>query len=97
MLRGKLLATARTDARSPLHALDSKAAVLSDGRIAAGDASGSVSEMVARNHPDGLEAAGESTPMWADPNFGSHSIDTYGAHLPRWVWTPIQGRSGSGR
>jgi xanthine dehydrogenase YagR molybdenum-binding subunit len=81
VLRGKLLAMARTDARSPLHALDSKAAVFSDGRIAAGDVSESVSDLVARNHPDGIEADGESTPMWADPNFGSHSIHTYGAHF----------------
>ena len=81
VLRGKLLATARTDARSSLHALDSKAAVFSDGRIAAGDASEPIFDLVARNHPDGLEADGESTPMWADPNFGSHSIHTYGAHF----------------
>jgi transcriptional regulator GlxA family with amidase domain len=56
-------------------------ALFPDGRIAAGDASESVSDLVARNHPDGLEAEGESTPMWADPNFGSHSIHTYGAHF----------------
>jgi xanthine dehydrogenase YagR molybdenum-binding subunit len=37
--------------------------------------------LVARNHPDGVEADGESTPMWADPNFGSNSIHTYGAHF----------------
>jgi xanthine dehydrogenase YagR molybdenum-binding subunit len=80
-LREKLQATARTDARSPLHARDTKAAAFSDGRIAVSDASESVSELVARNHPDGLEADGESTPMWADPNFGSHSIHTYGAHF----------------
>jgi xanthine dehydrogenase YagR molybdenum-binding subunit len=36
---------------------------------------------MARNHPDGLEAEGESTPTWADPNFGSHAIHTYGAHF----------------
>ena len=81
VLREKLLAMARTDARSPLHALDSKAAVFSDGRIAAGSASESVFDLVSRNHPDGLEADGESTPMWADPNFASHSIHTYGAHF----------------
>jgi xanthine dehydrogenase YagR molybdenum-binding subunit len=81
VLRGKLLATARTDARSPLHALDSKAAVVSEGRIAAGHISESISDLIARNHPDGLEAEGESTPMWADPNFASHSIHTYGAHF----------------
>jgi hypothetical protein len=57
--RGKLVATAGTDARSPLHALDCKVAVISDGRIAAGDASEFVSDLVARNHPDGLEAEGE--------------------------------------
>jgi xanthine dehydrogenase YagR molybdenum-binding subunit len=81
VLRGNLLATARTDARSPLHALDSKAAVVSEGRITVGDASESVSDLIARNHPDGLEAEGESTPMWADPNFGNFSIHTYGAHF----------------
>jgi xanthine dehydrogenase YagR molybdenum-binding subunit len=80
-LRQKLQATARADAHSPLHALDSAAAVFSGGRIAVGNASESVSDLVARNHPDGLEADGESTPMWADPNFGSYSIHTFGAHF----------------
>src|SRR5262245_17079013 len=72
---------ARTDARSPLHALDCNAAIFSDGRIAAGGASESVSDLVSRHHPNGVEADGESTPMWADPNFASHSIHTYGAHF----------------
>jgi xanthine dehydrogenase YagR molybdenum-binding subunit len=81
VLRGKLLTTARTDARSPLHALDIKAVVFANGLITAGEASESVSALIARNHPDGVEADGESTPMWADPNFGSHSIHTYGAHF----------------
>jgi xanthine dehydrogenase YagR molybdenum-binding subunit len=81
VLREKLQVTARSDAQSPLHALDTKVAVFSDGRIAVGDACESVSDLVARNHPDGLEANGESTPMWADPNFGSYSIHTYGAHF----------------
>jgi xanthine dehydrogenase YagR molybdenum-binding subunit len=80
-VREKLQAAARADPISPLYSSGNTAALFSDGRIAAGDASESVSDLVARNHPDGLEADGESTPMWADPNFGSHSIHTYGAHF----------------
>src|SRR5262245_18399292 len=72
---------ARTDARSPLHALDCNAAIFSDGRIAAGGAAESVSDLVSRHHPNDVGADGESTPMWADPNFASHWIHTYGAHF----------------
>ena len=80
VLREKLLDAARSNPQSALR--NSKQdAVFADGRIALGDASMSVSDLMARNHPDGLEAEGESTPMWADPNFGSHSIHTYGAHF----------------
>src|SRR5580693_9871736 len=66
-LREKLQAAARADPISPLYASGNPAALFSEGRIAAGDASESVSDLVARNHPNGLEADGESTPMWADP------------------------------
>jgi xanthine dehydrogenase YagR molybdenum-binding subunit len=81
VLREKLLTAARSDLKSPLHGLDSKAAAFSNGRIAFAQASDSISDLVARNRPEGLEAEGESIPMWADPNFGSYSIHTYGAHF----------------
>jgi xanthine dehydrogenase YagR molybdenum-binding subunit len=81
VLREKLLTAARSDLKSPLHGLDSKAAAFSNGRIAFAQASDSISDLVARNRPEGLEAEGESIPMWADPNFGGYSIHTYGAHF----------------
>lgn len=40
-----------------------------------------LSGLLARSHPDGLEAEGEATPMFNDPNFASNSIHTYGAHF----------------
>ena len=49
--------------------------------MVAGRTSQTLSDLLARNHPDGLEADGESTPMWADPNFANHSIHTFGAHF----------------
>jgi len=39
--------------------------------------------LVARNYPDGLEVEGESTAMWADPNYASHSIHSFGAHFAK--------------
>ena len=65
-LREKLQATAQADPHSPLYT--------------SGDTA-PLSDLLVRNHPHGLEAEGDSTPMWADPNFGSHSIHTYGAHF----------------
>jgi xanthine dehydrogenase YagR molybdenum-binding subunit len=55
--------------------------LFSEGRVAAGRRSQTVSDLLARNYPDGLEAEGDSTPMWADPNFANYSIHTYGAHF----------------
>ncbi|MFY9836060.1 MAG: xanthine dehydrogenase family protein molybdopterin-binding subunit [Xanthobacteraceae bacterium] len=55
--------------------------LFSEGRVAAGRRSQSISDLLARNYPDGLEAEGDSTPMWADPNFANYSIHTYGAHF----------------
>ncbi len=40
-----------------------------------------LSDLLAQSHPDGLEAEGEATPMFNDPNFASNSIHTYGAHF----------------
>src|SRR5262245_40020230 len=57
------------------------AALFSEGRVVAGRTSQTLSDLLARNHPQGLEAEGESTPMWADSNFANHSIHTFGAHF----------------
>jgi xanthine dehydrogenase YagR molybdenum-binding subunit len=81
LLRERLVSAATSDPQSPLQGLDKGGAVFSGGRIAMDSKSESISDLAARNHPDGLEAEGESTPMWADPNFASHSIHTYGAHF----------------
>jgi xanthine dehydrogenase YagR molybdenum-binding subunit len=81
VMREKLKETARSDVRSPLHALHKKIAVFSRGRIAVDDVSEAIFDLVARNYPDGLEVEGESTPMWADPNFASHSIHSFGAQF----------------
>jgi xanthine dehydrogenase YagR molybdenum-binding subunit len=80
-LRDKLLASARDDARSPLHGLAPAKAVFSGGRASIGRASEALSEIVARNHPDGLEAEGEIVGMGDDPNYRAYSIHTYGAHF----------------
>src|SRR5262249_25945589 len=56
VLRERLLAMARTDARSALHGLESNAAAFSEGRITMGNASESVSDLVSRHHPNGVEA-----------------------------------------
>jgi xanthine dehydrogenase YagR molybdenum-binding subunit len=81
LLREKLVTAATSDPRSPLQGLDNGEAIFSGGWIAFGSTSESLSDLVARRHPDGLEAEGESTPTWVDPNFASHSIHTYGAHF----------------
>jgi xanthine dehydrogenase YagR molybdenum-binding subunit len=65
-LREKLQATAQADPHSRPYASGNTA---------------TLSDLLVRNHPHGLEAEGDSTPMWADPNFSSHSIHTYGAHF----------------
>jgi xanthine dehydrogenase YagR molybdenum-binding subunit len=62
-------------------AMGNTAAVFSEGRVVAGRTSQTLSDLLACNHPDGLEAEGANTPMWEDSNFGSHSIHTFGAHF----------------
>jgi len=62
-------------------AMGNTAAVFSEGGVVAGGTSQTLSDLLARNHPHGLEAEGDSTPMWEDPNFGTHSIHTFGAHF----------------
>jgi xanthine dehydrogenase YagR molybdenum-binding subunit len=57
------------------------AAVFTEGRVVTGRTSQTLSDLLAHHHPNGLEAEGECTPMWADPNFANHSIHTFGAHF----------------
>jgi xanthine dehydrogenase YagR molybdenum-binding subunit len=78
VLREKLQATARADSNSPLYASDNTQMLFSEGRVLAGP---TLSDLLARHYPDGLEAEGEATPMFKDPNFASHSIHTFGAHF----------------
>src|SRR5262249_39386160 len=80
-LREKLLAAARNDSRSPLHGRDLRAAVLSGGRVAIGNESDALSDLVARNYPQGLEAEGEIVGMQDDPNYKGYSLNSYGAHF----------------
>ncbi|MGW1951121.1 molybdopterin cofactor-binding domain-containing protein, partial [Streptomyces sp. NPDC001940] len=80
-LREQLLAAARGDTDSPLHGLDPADAVFSDGNVAIGGASEALSEIVARNRPEGFEAEGGTRFMGDDPNYTDYSINTYGAHF----------------
>jgi xanthine dehydrogenase YagR molybdenum-binding subunit len=57
------------------------AAVFTEGRVVTGRTSQTLADLLALHHPNGLEAEGECTPMWADPNFANHSIHTFGAHF----------------
>jgi xanthine dehydrogenase YagR molybdenum-binding subunit len=49
--------------------------------LVAGAASQAIMDLLARNYPNGLDADGEATPMFNDPNFAANSIHTYGAHF----------------
>jgi xanthine dehydrogenase YagR molybdenum-binding subunit len=80
-LREKLATTARNDARSALHGLDPAGAKFSDGRVSIDGVSEALSEIVARNHPDGVEAQGETVAMTDDPNYRDYALHTYGAHF----------------
>jgi xanthine dehydrogenase YagR molybdenum-binding subunit len=80
-LRENLQAIARNDSNSPLYASGNAGMLFAEGRLAAGPRSQSLSDLLTRNHPQGLEAEGANTPMWEDPNFGNHSIHTFGAHF----------------
>jgi xanthine dehydrogenase YagR molybdenum-binding subunit len=80
-LRARLLATARGDARSTLHGSDLKDAVFAGGTVSTGHASEALSAIVSRNHPDGIEAVGETRFMGDDPNYADYSIHTCGAHF----------------
>jgi xanthine dehydrogenase YagR molybdenum-binding subunit len=80
-LREKLAASACNDVKSPLHGRDPQAAVLSGGRVTVGAKSEAMAEIVARNHPEGLEGEGEIAGMENDPNYTAYSLNSYGAHF----------------
>ncbi|UUN25258.1 xanthine dehydrogenase family protein molybdopterin-binding subunit [Streptomyces sp. FIT100] len=80
-LREELLASVRGDTGSALHGLDPADAVFADGNVSIGGASEALGEIVARHHPDGLEAEGGTRFMGDDPHYTDYSINTYGAHF----------------
>ncbi|QPP10277.1 xanthine dehydrogenase family protein molybdopterin-binding subunit [Streptomyces bathyalis] len=80
-LREKLLSTAKDDARSPMYGLDLAEAQFSGGELRVEGRSEPMREIVARNHPDGVEAEGEIPLMADEPNYTDYSIHTYGAHF----------------
>jgi xanthine dehydrogenase YagR molybdenum-binding subunit len=80
-LQKKLLLSACSDARSPLHGRDPQGAVVSGGRLTIGPQSEALSEIVARNYSEGLEAEGEIAGMDKDPNYKAYSVNSYGAHF----------------
>lgn len=80
-LREKLLASACGDARSPLYGLEHGGAAFADGTVTIGPASETLSEIVAKIHPDGVEADGSTVWMTQDSNYAAHAIYSYGAHF----------------
>jgi xanthine dehydrogenase YagR molybdenum-binding subunit len=80
-LREKLLATACGDARSALHGRDATDAVFADGSVSIDGASEALNDIVARDHPEGVEAEGEILGMSDEPNYRDYSLHTYGAHF----------------
>jgi len=81
ILREKLLASALNDKRSPLHGQDPQGAVFSGGRVTLDGRSEALAEIVVRNHPEGLEAEGETASLQEDPNYKAWSLNSYGAHF----------------
>src|SRR5438093_8542919 len=61
--------TVRDD--GPLHGLDPERAVFTSGRVSIGGASEALSEIVARNHPEGVETQGEIVGMGDDPHYNA--------------------------
>ncbi|MDT5094810.1 MAG: xanthine dehydrogenase YagR molybdenum-binding subunit [Mycobacterium sp.] len=80
-LRQMLAHTASNDPRSPLHGQETTPTVFSEGRLSDGALSEPLSDVMARNHPAGLEAEGICVNMMQDPNYADYSIATYGAHF----------------
>jgi xanthine dehydrogenase YagR molybdenum-binding subunit len=80
-LREKVLATACGDVRSALHGRDAADAVFADGNVRIDGASEALSEIVARDHPEGVESEGEILGMSDEPNYRDYALHTYGAHF----------------
>ncbi|MEV7996353.1 xanthine dehydrogenase family protein molybdopterin-binding subunit [Streptomyces sp. NPDC086077] len=80
-LRTKLVEAACGDERSPLHGLDAAGAEFQEGSVRIGGASDELSDIVARSHPEGMEAEGQIRFMGDEPNYTEYSINTYGAHF----------------
>jgi xanthine dehydrogenase YagR molybdenum-binding subunit len=55
--------------------------VFSSGSVSIGATSEALSDIIARNHPAGLEAEGESGGMQNDSNYKAYSLNSYGAHF----------------
>ena len=70
----KVVSAARADARSPLYGLPG-------GGVTLAGTSESLSDIISRNHPEGLEAEGVIVGMDDDPNYKTHSIYTYGSQF----------------
>lgn len=77
----ELLRAASHDVRSPLHGVDVRGAVFSGGRVTVGGASESLTDILARSHPEGLEAEGAIVGMSDEPTYRAYSIHTYGAQF----------------
>jgi hypothetical protein len=70
--------------------------VFSCGRTTIDDKSEAPAEIVARNHPKGLEAEGQIGGREDESNQKAYSTHTYGPILLRSDSTPTPARSGSG-
>jgi xanthine dehydrogenase YagR molybdenum-binding subunit len=92
-LREKLQAAAQAH---PISSLDASA-LFSEGRVAAGRTSQTISDLLARNYPDGIKQRGIAPRCGPTrTSLATRSI-RMALILPRWVWTQTPGRSGFGR
>ena len=80
-LREKLVEAATSDARSPLHGLDPAGARLAGGDLNIGQRSEALRDIVARIHPEGVEAEGSTIWMMEEPSYAAYSIHCHGAHF----------------
>jgi xanthine dehydrogenase YagR molybdenum-binding subunit len=78
-LRERLAHAAVAD--GPLQGRDAKTAVFADGKIVIGDAAESLTALLARKFPSGIDALGSVGNMLEDPKLMAYSMSTYGAHF----------------
>jgi xanthine dehydrogenase YagR molybdenum-binding subunit len=81
IIRGRLIAAAIADQRSPLHGGDPQRATLSNGVLTIDNASELVTLVLVRNFPGGIEATGSIKNGWTEPNHTANALYTYGAHF----------------